>query len=717
MIVRPTVGNDPRGRRSYCDGPQTFGVHWETMPSISVRFGYRYFALSIFLSAFLLFAIQPIASKHLLPYFGGSSSVWATSLVFFTTILFLGYAYVYFVTSLRSALQVRIHGALIVAAMLVTLAAMLSWGSIYPPLDWITGSTLAPTLRVLLALGISVGMPYFLLSTTGPLLQYWYGVSSEREPYKLYALSNAGSLLALLAYPTLIEPNIALPSEELIWTILFFLYAILLTLVTVSIRNIPPHIRASAADVGTLALKGQWIGFAALPAFLLVATTTVITQLISPVPLLWIVPLAIYLLTFIFAFSGIGRTVYMPLFVLVASAAAFLYTPASPNEIVNQVLSYLSLLFFACLFCHSQLYRLRPRTEALPFFYLCTSLGGMLGTMCASLLPPLIFDGFFEFPLGLAITASLAVVLLPSDFYPRIVKDRTIRAIRIIAPFFFAVMLTNVVIADVSPDVRPSRNFYGAVQLHFNADATVLMHGTTMHGLQPTEKEWSYVPTSYYTQGSGIGRALRYVREKNDGGPISVGVLGLGTGSIAAYCEKNDTFSFYEIDPDIEYIARNYFSYLSRCKGSSVQIGDGRLVLEKQDTKYDLFVADAFSDDAIPAHLMTREAVGIYFDHLKDERGIVAIHTSNRYLALYPVLLSIARSHGLTAMIVSHGTGEDEDDLSASSQWVLLAKDPKVFDDPAFIGVERWFAPDPLPRPWTDTYTSLFSVFDVPLPF
>ncbi len=680
-----------------------------------LRFGYWYFALSVFLSAFLLFAVQPIASKHLLPYFGGSSSVWATSLVFYTSILFLGYAYVYLVATQRSSVQVMIHGAVIVTAMFATMLAVISWGSIYPPLDWIEQSSLSPALRVLVALFLSVGIPYFLLSTTGPLLQYWYGVSSQTEPYKLYALSNAGSLLALISYPFLIEPYIALPKEETIWTVLFFLYALLLIAVTLSIRNVPPHVRASVKEAGSVARKAAWIAFAALPAFLLVATTTVLTQLISPVPLLWIIPLALYLLTFIFAFSGYGQTIYMPLFVFLASIVAFLYTPASPSEIVSEVIAYFVLLFMASLMCHAQLYKLRPRTEALPFFYLCTSFGGAVGTVCASLLAPLVFNNFFEFPLGLAITASLAIYLLPADFYPRLVKDRTIKAIRVIAPFFFAMMLTNVVVADVSEDVLASRNFYGAVQLHFNEEATVLMNGTTMHGMQATAREWSYMPSSYYTQGSGFGRAMRAVRTQQAEGPVSVGVVGLGTGSAAAYCAKDDRFTFYEIDPHIEHIARTYFSYLSRCKGSEVHIGDGRLVLESQDTKYDLLVVDAFTDDAIPAHLLTKEAVAIYFEHLSSDDGIVAIHTSNRFLLLYPVLLSIARLDGLTAMVV-YDAGEGGH-MGAASQWVLLSRNKKVFDDPAFIGVPTWAAPQPLPNAWTDTYTSLYSVLSVPLPF
>lgn len=688
------------------------------MRGTSTGYGYPFFALSVFLSAFLLFAIQPIAGKHLLPYFGGSSSVWATSLVFFTATLFAGYAYVYFVTSLRSRHQMLIHGIVIVGTMIATLLAVMTWGSIYPPLDWIQHSALAPALRVLVALSLSVGVPYFLLSTTGPLLQYWYGVSSEREPYKLYALSNAGSLLALALYPFVIEPLIALPREEIIWTALFFLYALLLVAVTISIRHIPPHVRAGSSETGTSLRKLEWIFFAAIPAFLLVSTTTVLTQLIAPVPLLWVIPLAIYLLTFIVAFSGYGQTVYMPLLVIIAGMWAYAYTPATPAEIVTQVSAYLFLLLCACLFFHARLYKLRPHTEALPFFYLCTSLGGVIGTICASLIAPMVFNNFYEFPLGLALVMSIAVVLLPIDFYPRITRERTVRMVRFVAPFVCAMLFVNLVVADVDTKKLPSRDFYGAVQLSFTDEATALQNGTTLHGLQPTAREWSFIPTTYYTQGSGIGRAIRYVREHAHDGPINVGVIGLGTGSAAVYCEKNDAFTFYEIDPEIEHIARSYFTYLARCAGSKVLIGDGRLTLaaqSKEDTSYDLFAVDAFTDDAIPAHLLTQEAVHLYMSRLANENSILAIHTSNRFLVLYPVLLSIARAEGLTAMVVNdNGNGGY---LASASEWVLISKNPKVFDSPAFVGVAPWPAVNPLPPAWTDTYTSLFSVLDVPLPF
>lgn len=682
--------------------------------------GYLLYASTIFLSAFLLFAIQPIVSKHLLPYFGGSSSVWATSLLFFTTILFVGYAYVYFITSLSKQKQFLVHSGALLVAGLATIAALSLWGSIYPPLDWLVGNLYAPAFNVLLALSVVIAVPYFLLSTTGPLLQYWYGVSSSAEPYKLYALSNAGSLLALLSYPFLIEPFIPLRTEEHLWIFLFLMYAILCAAVTYSYFRTGATASHEVSETfhapSPLRAKAQWIGYAALPAFLLVATTTVITQLISPVPLLWVMPLSLYLISFILAFRGWGQSIFMAPLVLAAGYWAYHFTPASPSEIVPHVSSYLAFLFLACLFCHAKLYAMRPNTRELPFFYLCTSFGGMVGTLLGSMLAPLVFSDFWEFPLGLAITMGVAAYALSIQFFPRIVGERMVRMLKIVFPFVLAVLFTNFIAAEVETNAVASRNFYGAVKLRFEPEAVVLQHGTTVHGLQPTAREWSFVPTTYYTQGSGVGRAIRYAQDVRDTKSVRVGVVGLGTGTLASYCRDNDSYVFYEIDPRIKEIATRYFSYLSRCDDAEVRVGDGRIVLESEGPgAYDVLAVDAFTDDAIPVHLLTREAVELYTSHLRDERSIIAIHTSNRYLTLAPVLLRITRELGMSAMVV--GDSGEDGEMGSSSQWVLLARDARVFDDIAFTGVDAWEPPATLPQLWTDTYTSLFSVLSLPKPW
>lgn len=672
------------------------------------------YAGTIFLSAFLLFAIQPIASKHLLPYFGGSSSVWATSLLFFTAVLFIGYAYVYVLTGLQSRLQKIIHALIVGVALLTMLGTYALSGSVFPDLSWIPGGTIDPAIAVLLALAASVGIPYFVLSTSGPLLQYWYGVYDGVEPYGLYALSNAGSLIALLSYPFVIEPLSSLPIQHGLWIVLFAAYAIALFLIIRRVQTAPSERRGRVGALQTL----QWIGLSALPSFLLVAVTTAVTQFITPVPLLWVVPLSLYLVTLILAFSGRGQSIYVPALTLIAAFLAYRFTPATPTAIVEHVGSDLALLFFASLMCHARLYELRPPHATLPYYYVHTSLGGMLGALSGSIVAPLLFNDFWEFPLALSISAALAGYMLSPEFFPRI-HPANLRLVKIAFPFFIALLFTNMVTASIDASNVTSRNFYGTVHLGFQDDVVMLKHGTTLHGMQSISREWAYVPSTYYVQSSGLGRAMQYVQR--DRKPVRVGVIGLGTGAISAYCDGGDTFTFFEIDPRIAHIAETYFSYLQHCKGSSVKIGDGRLSLQKENAAgapaYDLIAVDAFTDDTIPAHLLTKEAVELYLDMVDETRGVVAIHVSNRYLDLAPMLLSVTRELGAGAMVV-HDNGENDGGFRGTSTlWVLIAKNPRIFDDVAFSGVAAWTPPKQLPRAWSDSYTSIWSVLNVPLPW
>ncbi len=682
---------------------------------------YATYATTIFLSAFLLFAIQPVAGKHLLPYFGGSSSVWATSLLFFTSMLFLGYLYVYLITRLSHRSQIWIHMTVIAIAAFLAIAALIMWGSPFGEIVSNAEVSSSPALYVLLTLCMAIGAPYFLLSTTGPLLQYWYGSESSREPYKLYSLSNIGSFLALLSYPFLIEPFMPLPREEFIWAILFLAYgALALAICRIHYRVAHTESMPKAEpDRMSILQMVHWTGLAMLPSFLLVAVTTVMTQLIAPIPLLWILPLALYLVSFILAFRGIGQSIYLPLLVLASAGAAFVYTPAAPGDIVPQVVSYLIFLFTVSILAHVRLYAMRPPTPRLPLFYLILSFGGMLGSLFAGMLAPVVFNDFYEFPLGLAIGAALAVSLLSSDFFPRILSERKILITRIafilaIFLIFFSMLLQR------NDNEILSRNFYGSAKVQFSEEVTTLQHGTTLHGIQPTNTEWAYMPTTYYVPASGVGRAIQYEKELRKKNGVNVGIIGLGTGSMAAYCRDTDTFTFYEIDPRIEHIARSYFTYIERCKGSDIRIGDGRILLEQElqsgkKGAYDLIVADAFTDDSIPAHLLTLQAVELYAAHLRSDKSIIAIHVSNRYLDLAPVILRITKEMGWSATIV-YASGDSES-LASGSEWVLLAKDTSVFESLEFANIPPWEPPQKDAPLWTDDYTSLLSVVNFRLPW
>ena len=689
---------------------------------------YILYAVTIFLSAFLLFQIQPIAGKLLLPWFGGSSSVWATSMLFFTSILFLGYLYAFLLTRESVRTQVRVHLSVTAFGALAASISLLAWGSIYPSLEWTIASALAPAAKTLLALISGIGIPYFLLSTTAPLLQYWYGISAQKEVYKLYAISNAGSLLALASYPFVVEPFARLGEQEIVWMTLFLLFVLLIAVVSLRIRK---EGRAPQARAGSEALpvslshKLLSILYAALPAFVLLATTTEITQVIASLPLLWIVPLSLYLLSFIIAFTGFRLGSFVPLALGASAFAAWWYIDVTSYGIIWRLVADLVLLFFLALHAHSHLYRLRPSAERSPFFYLLISFGGVLGMLLAGIIAPLILNDYYEFPIGLALAAAVALHVSPQPW----IFSRFPRYSYFVKIALIAFILT--LIAYASYDffkgrnegyTLVSRNFYGTVKVYENDIYRSLLHGTTLHGIQLTERAREFAPISYYSPESGIGRAFMYSRLKDPDRALSVGVLGLGVGMTAAYCLPGDRFVYYEIDPRIEKIAREAFTYLSHCPQAEVRYGDGRIMLEQEFREglpaqagerggYDIVLADAFNNDTIPVHLITREAIARYVSHLRDERSIVAVHISNRYLDLLPVLMSIAQEEGLSLLNV-HLLNYQQFPSSAS-HWVLLSPSPATFNADIFKGAASPLSHKRVPA-WTDDFSDLFSVIELP---
>lgn len=684
-------------------------------------------ASTIFLSAFLLFAVQPILGKYLLPWFGGSSSVWAVSLLFFTTMLFVGYLYVYVLTRYVGRLQPFIHLGVVGVVFVATLYSLITLHVLFPSLAWLALSHIDPSTAVLMALFVTIGGPYFLLSTTGPLLQYWQGVSSQREPYALYALSNIASLLALISYPILIEPYLPLHVQQSFWGWLFLIYIIALAVYCIHIisTGVLHKRKVTAEDMDTATVSGisivGWIALAALPAFLLVSTTTQITHTIAPVPLLWIIPLTLYLVTLILAFAGFGQSKYMALLLLASAYFAYLYTTASQLDILIQFASYLLLLFVCGLTLHAKLYSLRPHVARLPLFYLTIAFGGMIGTLLASIVAPLVFTQLWEFPIGVALAAVCAGFLLPDALFPRLFNADKILLARIVFVFVVTVLLSQILFFDTGVPSITSRNFYGyeAVRFDFANGVVELVNGTTLHGLQFMDKKVALLPSTYYVPTSGVGRAMTYEESLHPVRGLKVGVVGLGTGSMAAYCRTNDTYVFYEIDPRIETIARTYFSYLANCKGSVVREGDARLLLqqEKDDGKtgdYDLLVLDAFSDDTIPVHLLTLQAFELYRSHLHSDSSIIAVHISNRYLNLAPIVIRLAAQTNMSATIVMD-TGASSPRGSAS-EWVLLSPNETTFQSKDFV-TKYPIKPEASNDIWTDDYTSLWPVLNFPAPW
>ncbi len=681
--------------------------HSATAPSSSL------YAPTIFLSAFLLFLIQPMIARYLLPSFGGAVSVWAASLVFFTSTLFLGYTYVYALCGLSPKLQIRIHSMLLAFAVVMTLGTLILTGSVYPSIAWVLDTTSAPAVQVLLALAVLIGVPYFLLSTTGPLLQHWYGRETKQEPYHLYALSNLGSFLALGAYPFLIEPLFGLSMQQFLWVALFLLCVALLVLVTRRVKKTEEKEEIAAESSIPLYRIAAWIGLSALPAALLVATTARITQVLAPVPFLWVMPLAMYLFSFILAFRGVGSGGTTPFAVLIAALASYAYLDWSVATTGEQMFANLAFFFLSALYCHALLYSLRPPAALSSFFYFWTSLGGAVGTLMVTLIAPVVFVDVFEFSIGMVLVVSIAVLAFPAMKYIRDEHERGVVIIKGALLISVLMFVTQHVAKQENTALETSRNFFGVTHVYDYGELRSLQHGTTMHGTQLTDPERAREPTTYYSPTSGVGRAIVNAKDVRGKEAVSVGVIGLGAGTLAAYCEKGDDFTFYEIDERIGRIANEYFSYLEGCGGSSIQYGDGRLTLKKEleegkGGEFDVLAVDAFSDDTIPVHLLTKEAVELYMAHLRDDTSVLAIHTSNRFFELSPIVLKIAVELGLSAMVIYDNPDTDQATLS---QWVVISKDATALQKPIFAdGAGE--PPAPSSALWTDDYANVFAALD-----
>jgi len=668
-------------------------------------------AFTIFASAFLLFLLQPIVAKQILPWFGGSAAVWTTCLVFFQTTLLLGYAYADFcVRRLLPRTQVIVHIALAALSLAVL--------PIVPGAFWKPSGQENPIWLILGLLGATIGLPYFVLSTTSPLIQAWFARKNPgRSPYRLFALSNLASMLALLGYPFLLEPWIATRAQARGWSVGYLLFVVLLVAAAVrSVRGAgqpessgsEPTVAGPAGDRPAISRQLLWCALAATASALLLSVTAYLTQDIAAVPLLWIVPLSLYLMSFILCFDGRGwyrRTLFLPM--LAAGLAVMGWTLADPkltHVIVLQIGVFCAGLFVACMFCHGELVTLKPPPRFLTRFYLMVSLGGALGSILVGVVAPLVFHANFDMAIALVACAALLLWQVRRD-------SRLFSVPAVILLLFTAGCGVWSVVEFYDDTIFASRNFYGVLRVQKSgtkdSDASrILIHGTIMHGKQYLSPEFRREPTTYYTRSSGIGRLIEAMHPRPD--PIKVGVIGLGTGTIASYGSKGDVYRFYDINPGVVAIANRDFSYLKDSDATiEVKLGDARLSLEREAPQnFDVLAIDAFSSDAIPVHLITKEAVEVYLRHMKPT-GVIAFHVTNRYLNLVPVVEGIAHELGLRALWIDE---PGEETLGNSSSWVLLAKDPARLDDarltdPSIPIEERrdW-------RVWTDDFNNLVQV-------
>jgi hypothetical protein len=599
------------------------------------------YAATIFLSSFLLFLVQPIIAKQILPWFGGSAALWTTCLVFFQSVLLAGYAYADLTTRLGARRQAMLHVALL-AVSLLSLPILASSG-------WKPQGDEQPILRILLLLTATIGLPYFLLSTTTPLLQAWYWRRFRSVvPYRLFALSNLASLLALLGFPVLFEPAFDLKSLGWGWSFLFAGFALLCAgTAWLSMNGFETESKQQAAEPVPLKDQFQWLSLAAMGSVMLLAVTNHITQNISSVPFLWVLPLALYLVSFILAFDH-PRWYLRPAFIGALAVLVPLMAYAIPSlDLRLAAPLYLVGLFASCMFCHGELARLKPDPTHLTRFYLMISLGGALGAVLVAIVAPLLLAGYFELGIALVLLALLVVLRLQQGWRWAAVAVTVVSAV-----------FVGRGAQEYTDGVRVmERDFYGVVRT-VDHDSPVpyrsMYHGAIMHGGQLLGDSFRNTPADYFGPGSGYGRVFASLREMQPKKPLAVGIIGLGAGVVAAWMQPGDALVFYEISPRVIDIARREFTFLADTSAKTqIVLGDGRLSLEREPPRrYDVLGVDAFSGDSIPMHLVTREAMAIYLKHIKPD-GVIVFQATNRFIDLLPVVKRLAAEFGLEALNVS----------------------------------------------------------------
>src|SRR5580704_2298429 len=597
---------------------------------------------TIFLSAFLLFLIQPIFAKLILPWFGGSSAVWTTCLVFFQTALLAGYLYAHLLTRrLTARKQPWVHSTLLALALLLL--------PVLPGERWKPTGAGDPVWQILAMLTAVLGLPYFLLSATSPLLQKWLARDGS-QPYRLFALSNVGALLALAAYPLWIEPRIATRAQDVGWSAGFAAFAVLCGLSAWLSRpraDVWIETETTSAEPRS---SVPWLLLAAAGSMLLVSTTNKLTQNVAAVPFSWILPLGVYLLSFIICFESprwYQRGLFLRLLAVALGSLAYALYDIQVSEAIPVAIPLFTIgLFIACMFCHGELSRMKPGTSHLTSFYLMIALGGALGAIFTGLIAPHLFAGIYEFPLSLFFVALLALKMNWQGGWAQRLLWAAVSVAMMVA-------LVEEARGYHKDALVMTRSFYGSLRvvesIRGGGETRTLYHGIVQHGAQYLKPAKRTDPTTYFGPESGAGLVLRFCCE----GPKSVGIIGLGVGTLAAYGKPGDAFQFYEINPQVVELAKSYFTFLSDSKAAiTIVTGDARLSLERENGPlYDVFIADAFSGDAIPVHLLTTEAFDLYLRHLKPS-GILAVHVSNQYLDLVPVVGQLAAAHGLIARLV-----------------------------------------------------------------
>lgn len=693
------------------------------------------YAATIFLGAFLLFQVQPMLAKAILPWFGGTPAVWTTCMLFFQLLLFGGYAYSHLLAGrLTIRAQVRGHAVLLGLSLLFL--------RVLPAARWRPDGTENPVPRIILLLAATIGLPYLVLATTSPLLQSWFRLEHPgRSPYRLYALSNFGSLLALVGYPFLIEPHVPLQRQGWLWAGLYVTFALGVIWCgwaasrlkskesgepgSTPVEPAPAQVPAERPRSRSLSDLLMWIGLAACGSVLLLATTNQLSQDVSVVPFLWVVPLALYLLSFIICFERdrwYWRPLWLGLFPFAAAAAFWAMDRGIGLPLPRQVFVYGSALFVGCMVCHGELARMRPGSERLTSFYLSVAAGGAAGGVFVGMIAPAVFPGMWEFPFVWPLIALAALLALYRDPRSRLRRGRPLWAWVPIGLIVLGLGWSSV--ARLNPvreeTIAVVRDFYGVIKVKRTGVGNAftiahsLMHGRIQHGFQFAIGSLRTMPVSYYGESTGIGLAMRTIRDRAAAlRPLEVGVVGLGAGHMAAWGRKGDVITFYEINPDIVKLTERYFTYLQDTPAEvKLVMGDARLSLEREAAEgrskaFDLLALDAFSGDAIPLHLLTKEAFAAYWDRLKPD-GVLAVHISNHYLNLGPLVRGLAGLSGREALRIENF--KDTKNGSDASTWILVTNSRVFLDDPAVRSITVNWRVDEAPIVFTDAFSNLFEL-------
>jgi SAM-dependent methyltransferase len=663
------------------------------------------YAAAIFLGAFLLFLVQPIVAKQILPWFGGSAAVWATCMVFFQMSLLIGYAYADVTTrKLTPKRQVILHVTLLALSLLVL--------PITPDAAWKPLGDENPSLRILGLLGLTIGLPYIMLAATSPLLQAWFARRFHHAiPYRLFALSNLASLLALLSYPVLIEPWVSTLTQSITWSVLYGCFALLcgaaaFASASAPARAIQPAPTAEATTVAPGAMQQvTWLSLAAMASFLLLAVTNHICQNVASLPFLWILPLSLYLVTFILCFDH-PRWYRRNVFLIAAAVLLPLMAWYSDSLQLKVVIPmYLAGLFVCCMFCHGELALIKPAPRYLTTYYLMIALGGAIGGLMVGLVAPYLFTGYFELAIGL-----VACTVLLASRTARMAWWTMLASAAVIGTTTWGA--ARAIDYQLSNNRMMLRNFYSVLRvrdLERPVPFRTMVHGGINHGGQLLDPESQQEPSSYFGPTSGFGRLFASLPE----GPRKVGVIGLGAGAIAAYARAGDTFRFYEINPQVVALATHEFTFLTQTPAAiQIVLGDGRLSLEREPSQqFDVIAMDAFSGDSIPMHLLTREAMAIYMRHLKPG-GVLAFQATNRFVNIAPVVAALTAELGLTAVLI--GDSPQEPDGSKygmmSTEQILATSNLGLLQAEKIRDVAQVLTPPPNFRTWTDDFNNLVRV-------